>query len=619
MGQTLNCEVTAERADDRRRAPATIADRPRADRRAGDQRRPAPAPDAELHPRHLARRRRRPLHGHLPLAAQQHRDHRRHHRHLHAHRGRRRHRASTARRAPRTSPRASSAGVGVTAPRIVLGQVLSGQPRLRKTMTCSRGTWDDIAADRYAVTLPVAARQRRDRRPDRRRPTTSSPADTGHSISVHSARREPHQRVARQRRRDRARAAEPGRARACPATHALRQTLSLHAAATGTTRPSDRYAVAYRWLRDGTAIAGATAATYTITAAPTSQHEHRLPRPRRGPHRTRTSASHHHPPAGQPASRPRSPATRACSARCPAPAATGTTRPPTATRSRTRGSATASQIPGATAPTYTLSHDDVNKSIYCRVRAEDLVDANSGSVFVDAPARDRAAALSGQPHLRGELSCTRGTWDDTPEKRYAVSYQWYRNGIPINGATDPTLRARRRRPQPLHHLLGDRRGAARQLAPQRVYVYGPYDTETPAHRGRRAPAPRADLHARRVERLGRQALRAQLPVAAQQRQPIAGADGARPRRGRRGRRHEPDTARSPPRARTPRRRGGSYPTWEPLRLDAAPRPRRHRAERVQRVHAAPAQRQPGAGDDHDARADACPAGSPTAPAPRPEP
>ena len=46
--------------------------------------------------------------------------------------------------------------------------------------------------------------------------------------------------------------------------------------------------------------------------------------------------------------------------------------------------------------------------------------------------------ISGQPHLRGELACTRGTWDDTPEQRYAVSYQWYRGGAPINGATNPT-------------------------------------------------------------------------------------------------------------------------------------------------------------------------------------
>ena len=46
--------------------------------------------------------------------------------------------------------------------------------------------------------------------------------------------------------------------------------------------------------------------------------------------------------------------------------------------------------------------------------------------------------MSGQPHLRGELSCTRGTWDDTPEQRYAVSYQWYRNSQPISGATDPS-------------------------------------------------------------------------------------------------------------------------------------------------------------------------------------
>ncbi|HET6550693.1 MAG TPA: hypothetical protein VFG79_19665, partial [Solirubrobacter sp.] len=136
------------------------------------------------------------------------------------------------------------------------------------------------------------------------------------------------------------------------------------------------------------------------------------------------------------------------------------------------------QIPGAAASTYTLAHDDVGKSIYCRVRAEDVVDANSGSIGIATPRAITPPALSGQPHLRGELSCTRGTWDDTPERRYAVSYQWYRNGAPINGATDPA------------YVLGTAdlnryitctatAEVLRDSSAPSVYVYGPYDTDSP--------------------------------------------------------------------------------------------------------------------------------------------
>jgi hypothetical protein len=95
-------------------------------------------------------------------------------------------------------------------------------------------------------------------------------------------------------------------------------------------------------------------------------------------------------------------------------------------------------IPGATSPAYTLGRDDVGRAMSCRVRAEDATDALSVAVTTLAPQALLRPMLSGQPHLRGELACTRGTWDDTPEQRYAVSYQWYRTGAPINGATNPT-------------------------------------------------------------------------------------------------------------------------------------------------------------------------------------
>ena len=172
------------------------------------------------------------------------------------------------------------------------------------------------------------------------------------------------------------------------------------------------------------------------------------------------------------------------------------------------------QIPGATSANYVVTHDDMNKSLYCRVRAEDNIDANSGSVGTELPRAIVPPQLSGQPNLRGELSCTRGTWDDTPERRYTISYQWYRSSTPINGATDPT------------YVLGTadlnryitctataevlRDSSAAEPVRLRPLRHGRADD-----RGHRPPAPRAHLHARRVERLPRQPVRPDLPVVPQ--------------------------------------------------------------------------------------------------------
>ena len=179
----------------------------------------------------------------------------------------------------------------------------------------------------------------------------------------------------------------------------------------------------------------------------------------------------------------------------------------------------------------------MNKSLYCRVRAEDNLDANSGTVYPDLPRAIVPPQISGQPHLRGELTCTRGTWDDTPERRYAISYQWYRSGTPISGATDPayvlgtadldryiTCRA-------TAEVLRD--SARRQPLRVRPVRHGRADD-----RGHRPPAPRAELHARRVERLPRQPVRADLPVVPQQ-HAHPGRRRAGPHRRRRGRRQLP--------------------------------------------------------------------------------
>ena len=127
-----------------------------------------------------------------------------------------------------------SPAVTVTAPRMVLGQVLSGQPRLRKTMSCGRGTWDDLASDRYAVTHQwlrdsVAI-------PDATQATYAVLAtDTGQVAVLPDARGDAHADEPRQRRRDRPRAAEPDRPP--PVRHAPRPPArSAAGGVTGTTR-----------------------------------------------------------------------------------------------------------------------------------------------------------------------------------------------------------------------------------------------------------------------------------------------------------------------------------------------------------------------------------------------
>ena len=108
----------------------------------------------------------------------------------------------------------------------------------------------------------------------------------------------------------------------------LRQTLSC-TRGDWDDEATDRYAVAYRWLRDGVEIAGATQSTYTTVRADVQTN---IACRVRAEDLTNATSASLTSAARTTWSRPPSPATRGCSARCPAPAATGTTSPPTATR-----------------------------------------------------------------------------------------------------------------------------------------------------------------------------------------------------------------------------------------------------------------------------------------------
>ena len=99
---------------------------------------------------------------------------------------------------------------------------------------------------------------------------------------------------------------------------------------------ADRYAVAYRWLRRATPIAGATAATYQVTAG---RPRHDLACEVRAEKLAAAAGRRRRPRRAASSPRP-SPAIPGCARRSRVRAALGTTSPATATRSRTTGCAT---------------------------------------------------------------------------------------------------------------------------------------------------------------------------------------------------------------------------------------------------------------------------------------
>jgi hypothetical protein len=91
-----------------------------------------------------------------------------------------------------------------------------------------------------------------------------------------------------------------------------------------------------------------------------------------------------------------------------------------------------------TASTLAVAGDDAGYAFVCEVTAEGRTTAASTEITVDAPVALTPPQVTGSPQLRGQLECSRGTWDDTAAARYAVSYQWYRDGVAIAGATAPS-------------------------------------------------------------------------------------------------------------------------------------------------------------------------------------
>ncbi len=98
-----------------------------------------------------------------------------------------------------------------------------------------------------------------------------------------------------------------------------------------------------------------------------------------------------------------------------------------------------SSISGATSSTYTLVGADADNSITCKVGATNAAGSNSvtssGVNAVGIPSNTALPAITGTPHVGQELSCSNGTWDNTP---LSYTYLWKRGGSSISGATSST-------------------------------------------------------------------------------------------------------------------------------------------------------------------------------------
>ena len=96
-------------------------------------------------------------------------------------------------------------------------------------------------------------------------------------------------------------------------------------------------------------------------------------------------------------------------------------------------------ISGATSSTYVVVSGDLGHSISCTVTATNAfgsTPATSNAVVIVAlPVNTAAPVISGSLTVGSTLSCTQGTWSNSPT---SYAYQWQRGGTNIAGATSST-------------------------------------------------------------------------------------------------------------------------------------------------------------------------------------
>ena len=194
----------------------------------------------------------------------------------------------------------------------------------------------------------------------------------------------------------------------------------------------------YRWLANGTPIAGATASTYVPTAA---ERGTALQCELTGTNASGAALTYSEPVLVE--TQPPSPSAAPAISGTPAAGETLTCAP--GTWSGTPGFAyqwlrNGAPIAAATASTRTLEAADEGKAIQCRVsaaNAEATVNAVSPQALVSPvptptpPALSSQGEISGTPAVGETLTCAPGTWTASP----TFTYGWQRNGADIPSAT----------------------------------------------------------------------------------------------------------------------------------------------------------------------------------------
>lgn len=211
--------------------------------------------------------------------------------------------------------------------------------------------------------------------------------------------------------------------------------------APGTWTSSPTYA--YAWLRNGSAISGATSSTYTAVASDNGTSlSCRVTATNTGGSNTATSSA-------------TSSVLPAAPTNTATPAITGTAQVGQ-TLSCSTGTWTSSPsgyayawlrtgtpISGATSASYTVVSGDQSAALSCRVTATNAggsavaTSASTGAVVPAAPTNTTAPSISGTAQVGYTLTCAPGSWTDSP----TYSYTWLRAGSAIAGATSSTYTA----------------------------------------------------------------------------------------------------------------------------------------------------------------------------------
>jgi hypothetical protein len=206
----------------------------------------------------------------------------------------------------------------------------------------------------------------------------------------------------------------------------------------------DSLSYGYQWRADGSAIAGATSATYTLTSSEA--------------HSTITvvvTASDGN-GGSTPATSAGTPVTNTAPSNKALPTISGSSPAVGNTLSASNGTwidadgdsldfsyqwrANGVNIAGATTTSYTLTSSEAHASITVVVTASD---GNGGStpaisagtpVTNAMPVNSALPTISGSPAVGNTLTTSNGSWDDTDDDSLSYGYQWRADGVDIAGA-----------------------------------------------------------------------------------------------------------------------------------------------------------------------------------------